>query len=123
MSNDQWAARKGYERHLAGSDANGYLFQNKTPNAKQLDSLRADAYAMITRRMASKTATDAPFLLSLEYRLVEILRQYEVAIKRGELELVVSTVNQLLTLIPSEVATDVSLGAEGARIQRGTTSG
>lgn len=123
MTDDEWAERKGYDKFLVGSDANAYLSKNKTPNAKQLGALRADSYAMITRRMASKIATDAPFLLSLEYRLVEILRQYEIAIKRGELELVVSTVNQLLTLIPSEVATDVSLSAEGARIQRGTTSG
>ncbi len=123
MSDDDWAERKGFDRFLAGSDANGYLFVNDTPNAKQLGALRKDAYAMITRRMAGTTGTDTDFLTSLEYRLVEILRQYEVAIKKGELELVVSTVNQLLTLLPSEVATDISLGAEGAKIQRGTTSG
>jgi len=123
MTNDQWAERKGYSRFLAGSDANGYLFENDSPTAKQLDATRSDAHAMIERRIGSTGTTDTDFLLSLEYRLVESLRMYEVAIKRGELQLLITTMNQILSLIPSDLAQDIGLDTEDNVLNRGTTSG
>jgi len=122
MTNDQWAERKGYTSFLADSGT-GYLDTNKTPNLVQLNSLRKDAFAMIQRRIGSTGHSDDDFLLSLEYRLVEVLRTYEIAIKRGELEYLLKTVNQLLSLIPEVVAVDISLDSEDSRIQRGVTSG
>ena len=122
MTNDQWAIRKGYSQ-FASNGTTGYLDDNTTPIATQLDAYRDDAYALITRRIGSTSSTDTDFLLSLEYRVVEALRMYDVAIKRGDLELLLQTINQLLNIIPSEQAQDLSLDAEDSTIQRGTTSG
>lgn len=124
MTNIEWSERKGYPVYLANSDANSYIDKHETPNATQLNSLRTDAFAMIERGIGSTGVAKTTWLTSLEYRLVEALRMYEVAIKRGELEFLLKAIDQLLTLIPNRVAQEISLPSQGSgQIRRGVSSG
>lgn len=122
LTDIQWAERKGFVKFVSDGST-GYLDEFATPNAIQLGQLRDDAYAIIKRRIGSTGTTDDAFLESLEYRLVEVLRQFEIAILRGDFPLIGEMINKLLNIIPSPLAVDLSLDTEDGLFNRGTTSG
>lgn len=122
LTDDQWAKRKGFAAFAVGGGT-GYLDSNTSPNAIQLGAFRDDAFAIITRRIGSTASTDNDFLESLEYRIVEVLRQFEIAIKRGEFPLLNEIIGKLLNIVSSIEAVDLSLDTEDGIFNRGVTSG
>lgn len=122
LTDIQWAERKGFVKFVSDGST-GYLDEFESPNAIQLGSLRDDAYAIIKRRIGSTGTTDDAFLESLEYRIVEVLRQFEIAIVRGEFALVSEIIGKLLNILPSPTAVDLSLDSEDRQLNKGVTSG
>jgi hypothetical protein len=122
LTNDEWARRKGYIQYNANT-SDGYLDDNETPNANTLNALRTDAHAIMVHRIGSSTVTNSALMKSLEYRIVEILRVFDVAIKRGDFDKVLGAIQQLLNILPSVQSEDLSLDAEDSIRNRGVTSG
>lgn len=120
MTNNEWAENKSYD-----SFADYTADNNPKPNAKQLDTFRANAYFLLCDRVGPDTLRSALSshlqgkYKALEYLLVEKLRLKEIIKKSKETKALQDEIAAIISLIPQKEAQDLSLDADDGSLNRG----